>query len=73
MVLHPAKNLHHRRPRLEAFVFGVHVVLGVLPSAPGNAPAVCQLSVDVVEIVSCFRLGEGAGTMESHHFASGKV
>ena len=56
MVPRPTENLHHRQPRLGTFIFGVPVAFGVLPSAPGNAPAIRQLSIDVVGIVSCFRL-----------------
>ena len=53
----PTENPRHRRPHLGAFIFDLPVTFGMLSSAPGNAPAVCQC-VDRCggALVSCFGL-----------------
>ena len=58
----PTENPCYQRPCLSAFTISVPVTVGVLSSAPGNAPAVCRC-VDRCggALVSCLGLAGGCG------------
>jgi len=58
----PTETARHRWPRSGVFIFGIPVTFGVLSSAPGNVPAVCQC-VDRCggALVSCFGPAGGCG------------